>query len=300
MRDTASAERLPEEIRGVRGEDNAVWRWHRASLWLVGGQWRRQEQEVLKALEAWMLESPEASFPALTLVKMYLQLGRADQAETAYRRAFSLNSASVEVAEFPVTLLGQQRRPAEAVKVLETVAAKTPTQKNAALRLRLALAEGDLDAPMQELTTIAAGDPRDISARILLAGLAYERRHDVKLAMEYLDQAAAAAAILLSLPPSEALRQEVRKAYDRAVALDPKSTPARLNWPVASFLCGDLDGAEAVYRQVLRDEPMNPDALNGLAWLLGKGRGTTRTRFRRPTRPSGSPRAAARRGIRGG
>jgi len=38
----------------------------------------------------------------------------------------------------------------------------------------------------------------------------------------------------------------------------------------ASFLKGDLDGAEGYYRKAIREDPADADAMNNLAWLYYK------------------------------
>ncbi len=64
---------------------------------------------------------------------------------------------------------------------------------------------------------------------------------------------------------------ERNREYDLAVkeyeAAAKKLKPARLYLANARFLNNQPDQAEALYREILNDEP-NPDAYNNLAWLL--------------------------------
>jgi|GEM_PF-537838 len=187
-KDTELAEQLLEEIRKIRSESSSIWRRHRASLWLAGDRWRNDQDKVIEALEKWMLQDPKSLFPALTLARLHLRLGKARQAEDVCRKALSLNPSATEVAEFLMALLARQKRHADAAKVLETLDA--PSRQVAPLKLRTAMASGELEEPIRELTLRAAGNPSDVSARIMLARMVYQQDRNAKKALAHLDEAA--------------------------------------------------------------------------------------------------------------
>jgi len=251
VEDTALAERLLEEIRKVRGEGSLLWRQYRARVWLTGDRWRAQQDKVIKALGEWMFQDPRWSFPALTLARLHLRLGKAGEAERVCRQALSLNPAAVETAGFLVTMLGRQKRHAEAAEVLESLTA--PLQRVAGLRLRTALAEGDLATPIRELTLRAAADPRDVSARVLLARLVYQRDRDAKRALAYLDEAAkvqpdstAVAWLQAAILKNE---NKTKQARDLLDALVKKNSSFGAHQLRAAFLheIGELQAAEKDY-----------------------------------------------------
>jgi len=260
--DTKLAERLLEEIRQVRGERSQLWRRHRGRLWLVGDEWRKKRHEIAKTLEAWMTQEPRWPFPALMLATLHQRLGRASEAERACRRALSLNPGAVEVADFLVALLTRQNRHAEGAKVLEALeAAAVPSRSVSALRFRVSVAADDLDRPIEDLTLQAAGNPRDVAARLLLARLVYQRGRDVKRAMRHLDEAAAirpesiaVAATRAAILKAEGKTAEAVKVLDEQIAR-AKSFAAYLLR--ARFLesVGRHGDAEQDYRRLTTLEP---------------------------------------------
>ena len=276
VEDAELAERLLEQIRQVRGEEDVLWRQNRARLWLAGEGWRNQREDVIKTLEKWMIEDPQQSFPALMLARLHLRLGQARRAEDVCRRALSLNPAAAEVAEFLVALLGRQGRNAETARVLEGLEA--PSQKAASLRLRVAMAEGDLEAPMQELTLRTASNPRDVSARILLARLVYQRTRDGARALQYLDQAAAIRPDSTTVAWLRAviLKTEGRTEQARGVldSLAKESGTFAAYHLRASFLgeIGDLEAAEKDYKHLTTLEPRATGYQMLASFYEGQGR----------------------------
>jgi len=256
-KDTKLAEQLLEEIRKVQGEGSRTWRQHRASLWLAGDRWRSGQDKVIKALEKWMLQDPESSFPALTLARLNLRLGKARQAEEVCRKALSLNPSATETAQFLIALLGRQKRHADAAKVLEALEA--PSRQVASLRLRAAMASGELEAPIRELTLRASGNPSDVSARILLASMVYQQDRDAKRALAYLDEAAEIksdsttiariARLQAAILKNEGKAQQARELLDSLVKKAKKTDSFGAYQLRAAFLrdIGELEAAEKDY-----------------------------------------------------
>ena len=67
---------------------------------------------------------------------------------------------------------------------------------------------------------------------------------------------------------------EKKGQYDEAISEYKKASGtlpvAYLYMGNASFLKGDLEGAEEFYKKAIREEPANADAMNNLAWLYYK------------------------------
>ena len=79
-------------------------------------------------------------------------------------------------------------------------------------------------------------------------------------------------ATILSTSESPEHLLAAEKLFRRLVALAPKWGLARLNLAVHLFHTGKVDDAEKCYRQVLKQDENNAQALNGLAWLLATNR----------------------------
>jgi tetratricopeptide (TPR) repeat protein len=62
--------------------------------------------------------------------------------------------------------------------------------------------------------------------------------------------------------------QTVKGWIDEGLAADAKSMPLKLNLGELHALQQDFASAEAVYREVLKNDPKNQVALNNLAWIL--------------------------------
>ncbi|KAG8468792.1 hypothetical protein KFE25_007310 [Diacronema lutheri] len=61
---------------------------------------------------------------------------------------------------------------------------------------------------------------------------------------------------------------EARRAYERALELDPRAANARFSMAVLLLRAGDADGAARALREVLRDEPRDDEARRALARAL--------------------------------
>ncbi|MHC4718157.1 MAG: tetratricopeptide repeat protein, partial [Planctomycetota bacterium] len=80
-----------------------------------------------------------------------------------------------------------------------------------------------------------------------------------------------AAAILVTSNNVEDCKQAVT-IYENVTEAEPWSIDAKLGLAAAAVMTGDIDRAEKIYRQLLEDNPDNPQALNDLAWLLTRYR----------------------------
>ncbi|MDI9432744.1 MAG: tetratricopeptide repeat protein [Planctomycetota bacterium] len=67
---------------------------------------------------------------------------------------------------------------------------------------------------------------------------------------------------------SMALRKEGVKLCEHAAALLPGSMQVRLMLASSLYQVGDVERAEQIYRELLKDNPNEVTALNGLAWIV--------------------------------
>lgn len=259
IKDTELAERLLEEIGQARGKNSSLWWQHRARLWMAGDQWRTRRVDIIRELKEWRFQDPTGSLPALTLAGVHLRLGEAEQAELVCRRTLTLNPSATEVAEFMVALLRRQERHAEAAAVLRAL--KAPVRRKADLRLRTGIVEGDIESTLQELALLAANNPRDVLARVLLARLVYQQNQDAKRALRYLSEAAAAAPhsttvawLRSSILQTESRPEEARGVLDTLVKTSRTFGAYQLR---ASFLAeaGELKAAEKDYVHLTTLQP---------------------------------------------
>jgi len=276
IKDTELAERLLEEIGRARGKNSSLWWQHRTRLWMAGDQWRTRRVDIIRELKEWRFQDPTGSLPALTLAGVHLRLGEAEQAELVCRRTLTLNPSATEVAEFMVALLRRQERHAEAAAVLKAL--KAPVRQKADLRLRTGIVEGNIESMLQELALLAANNPRDVSARVLMARLVYQQNQDAKRALRYLSEAAVAAPhsttvawLRSSILQTEGQPKEARAVLDTLVKTSKTFGAYQLR---ASFLAeaGELEAAEKDYVHLTALQPRS----NGYQLLASFYRATNR------------------------
>jgi tetratricopeptide (TPR) repeat protein len=80
------------------------------------------------------------------------------------------------------------------------------------------------------------------------------------------------AAATLASAGSKPYLQEAMGLFDRVITLAPHIVEAHLGLAVLAYQTGDVERAESTYRRLLELDPDNPEALNGLAWVLTDAR----------------------------
>jgi len=253
-RDEAMAQKLIDEIRTVQGQSGLTWRLQQASLWMGSEGWRSRQKEITELLDRCVDGDPAWPAPVLLLGNLYERLGNFDRAEATYRRALSVNPAATEVADRLLTLLESQRRFPEAKQVLDQVDASEASLS--ARRIRTAIGSGDFAQAIEELRARAEGNPKDVSARVLLARLQYRQTRDLGPALKLLDEAAAlapgsvvVAAARVSILRTAGKNEEARQVLDEQVKRNNSFDSHLLR---AAYLAamGQVDLAEQAYVQL--------------------------------------------------
>jgi len=123
----------------------------------------------------------------------------------------------------------------------------------------------------------AANDPNNVDvlrARVALAGAQQQYDEIPKIVDAVPGQPDGLAGVLVAacnvLSASPAHLEAAQRCCDRAIQLEPNSPAGYMARGDLKFRAGDATGAEAAYRDALRQEPLEPDALNNLACLLAK------------------------------
>ncbi|MCD6304530.1 MAG: tetratricopeptide repeat protein, partial [Planctomycetes bacterium] len=181
-------------------------------------------------------------------------------------------------------LLESMGRSAEAVALAEDFAATAAGRSSVPLLVGLAriLRIHGQDAQWHKWIAaaekLAPGDPLVVMER--LRWLMAHKKHQqlIELSAAYaarklpdstvLGQAAA----LLVQAHSPDCGQEALRLCRRRAELEDNSISSRLQLGVVTVQVGQVDAAEKIFREILREEPDNEHAMNGLAWTLAVGR----------------------------
>ncbi len=261
--DTTAAQMLIDDIRRIQGDSGLLWRIHQARLWMDSSQWRSRQQDIRELLAAPMAADPRWSEPALLLGRMHQRLGDLPAAEALYRRLLAADPGAMDVVDRLSGLLQQQRRYAEAQRLLAGTDAGVAALSSR--RARLALITGDLSAAIDQLKLKIAADGDDVTARVLLARTLYGQTHNAAQAFGHLDMAEAAAgdsmmvtAARVAILTSEGQFAEAKRLLDEQIARTG-SFEAYLMRAAFRSSMGEPEAAEADY--------------NHLAGLAADGRG---------------------------
>jgi len=221
-RNEAAAAKIVEQIRDIQGQGSLLWRIQQAAVWLSSSDWREKESEIVAVLTPCIEADPAWAEPALLLGRMYERLGNLDRAEAVYRRALTANPAAGEVADRLLSLLERRERFGKAKDLLHQIGAGV---RPPATRTALATAGiGDLSPAIEHLKVRVAGDPQDVTSRIVLARLVYRQTSDAEQALAYLDEAQAVGSASMAITATrvailkaEGRLAEARRLLDEAV-----------------------------------------------------------------------------------
>lgn len=252
--DTATAQKLIDELRQVEGESGLWWRFHQASLWLASDEWRSKQQDIADLLQYCIDADPRWSPPVLLLVGMYERLEDYSRVEDICRQTLARNPSATAIADTLLKLLERQGRFSEAEKVLQQIDVNPDLAS--AWQVRTALGAGDKSRAIDELKLRVSNDDQDASSRIQLARLTYEQTKDAERAFKYLEEAEAIAsdsrmltAVKASILREEGQTEEARQVLDDYV-VDHNDFSAY--WMRAVFLAeeGELERAEKDYKKL--------------------------------------------------
>jgi tetratricopeptide (TPR) repeat protein len=209
---------------------------------VVGGSLMAQDKPAA-------VQPAESNARYLKGVNLFQQ-GKYTEAEQAFREALELNPKNTQALMGQVEVMVADKRPQEAVELLQGEVTKYPER----IDLRMALGNAAVRAEQydaalpayQEVLPRLKEDPQAQADLYLRIGETYRRKGDYQNAISNLKQAQA-------IQPDG-----VTIAGTLAMALDAD---------------GQRDAAEERYRGVLKLDPNNAVAMNNLAYLLSENDG---------------------------
>jgi arylsulfatase A-like enzyme/Flp pilus assembly protein TadD len=218
--------------------------------------------------------------------KSYLRLSEAESArgnpeaaEGWLRRAIAVDEDRVVVDRLAQLLL-ESERGAEARRLLEGLAAKTPDDGLAAYNLgQLLLAEGETEDALRELQRAEDLLPLDpdvhqaLGTALALSGRREEAIESFLRAIELSPCFPAAQANLGAAYAELGRLPEAAAAIEKAVACDPGYAAGYENLAAIRLQMGDLDGAIAAMKDAQRASPEDPEVGRTLSELLTLQRG---------------------------
>jgi arylsulfatase A-like enzyme/Tfp pilus assembly protein PilF len=189
------------------------------------------------------LPDPKDRIEVYTLTMSALELsegGKAEEALSALARAERLDPGVTQVHYLKGTILGGQRRYAEAARALERTVALNPRHVTARFRLALAyLRLARLEDAEKTLRSVLADEPRNVRAHHNLATIAYSRgdltraeeleRQALAIDRNYFEAWNTLGAIYIASGQPEA----AVAALNTALSLNPSSDQARRNLALA-------------------------------------------------------------------
>lgn len=215
--------------------------------------------------------------PLIYFVGLLLDQGDLDEASRRLEQLRQLLGETLQVVAFDARLLKERGRAAEAVALIDRYAESHPDEIGSVASLL-----EQLELPEQAeaaYRSFVAQDPDEKPRALLLAGfLAQQARTDEALDLcetvrpeipaEALVEFAVSA---LALNPEAAPehRGRVERWLLDAREANPDSGRLLVQHAVFRTLQEQFPEAESLYRDVLRRDPNNFQALNNLAWLLG-------------------------------
>lgn len=245
---------------------------------LVGLADIAMKQSGRPAAEKWLRKAsevaPNSPETQIGWGRFYLSGGDAAKAEKAFRAAIDLRPADAPAYIELGRLYIQRKEYDQAAVQFRKAAELRPTGASAWYGLGVALAAsgktGDAVAPLAEAARLAPKDPDPLQALARL--YAEARQYDKALAA--MDQAIlhAPQSIVLRLDRADMIYAEgdvkgAQAEYRDLVRRDPKLAPAYFRLGEIQLRAGDLSGAEAAFVDTVKYDPEHVFALNNLAWI---------------------------------
>jgi tetratricopeptide (TPR) repeat protein len=252
--DARQTETLVDEIRRIEGDRGVRWRYEQARMMLRDNSWKAKTEQILALLQPCVEADPGWTSPVLAIGRVFENIGREGRAEEVYRAFLQSNPGNVAVTTRLLELLEKQNRYAAATRVLEGMPEVSPVVGR--YRAQLALARKDYDAASRDLDAQVRSDPRDASARVLLASVIYQQKHDLPAALKLLDEARLLAPEMLGVTATRATILTAAGKRDEAIAALNAEVDARNDFQAfllrADYYAsqGRLAEAEKDYRQL--------------------------------------------------
>lgn len=210
--------------------------------------------------------------------------GLLEQALSLTAKAIAAGPVDEDLQMSRASILAALGRTETAVRELEGYCRTTEGASSVPAILALAelhRARGDLAEAtrrMEQAAVLAPDSPAVLRGRVRVLGT--QKRFDevVKAASNCRATAKGpegaetlvAVASVLGSSEAAAHRREALKFYERAIEIVPGSTEVRLGLAGMAYATGSAGRAEAIYREVLKQDPSNVRALNDLAWILSE------------------------------
>ncbi len=198
---------------------------------------------------------------------IYLNLGRNDEARTAFRRALELDGDSVQTLFNLGLLASNEGELDQAVTYFERGLQRSPD--NLGVKLRLAEVHqqrGDRDAALQWLNRTVQAHPESPQAAVALARFQYAfgEPDDAVEAAERAVRVAPGNALALSLLGVAKLdagdAEGGVESLQAAQRLAPEDVDVRFQLARAQAAAGDEDAARVTLEQLMADHPERPEA----------------------------------------
>jgi tetratricopeptide (TPR) repeat protein len=242
-----------------------------AQLYLRGGQEAKYQQQMLKILEG----NEKASLHLAHYTNYFISRNQLDQAERWLAVLRAQEPKGKWVLELEAALLKVRGRQLDLLTLLETRGREAPDQLGVVANLLNRY--GFTKQAGEAYKAFVARDPKQPERRLALVPvLAGEGRTSeaFKILSEAWtacrpEQVAAAALALYDSPSAdEAEKRQVEVWVAKAVEEVPAAVVLASRLGAIWNRQGRFEEAEALFRRLLLSNPDNPEALNGLAWLL--------------------------------
>jgi tetratricopeptide (TPR) repeat protein len=250
-----------------------------AQLYESDRNWSKANERLVSLVNSRHGATPEI---IAYYVRALLRHNQASEAQFWLGKLEQLEPNSGRTAELKARMYKEDNRGEEAGRVLTEFARKEFAAKNDPLVLqRCAALLSDLGRPTEAETlyrqlVTATEKTRPESALALATFLASHKR--LQEALDLCDQVASrcvpevvAGVLVASLrlaEPTDADRKRVKDWLDAAARKKPDSMGLLVARADLLDACGDYEGSERVYRELLQRDKNNILALNNLAWLL--------------------------------
>jgi putative PEP-CTERM system TPR-repeat lipoprotein len=232
-----------------------------------------EKDRAAEAFRAAWAKAPGDPMAGLNLAQMALAANQPDEARALYGKILAAHPDDLLTHLKRVELEGAQGKYADAETQLKELVKRFPDAAQPRVLLARHLSHYGKAAQalplLQEVAAKHGGDPvfMEAYAQALLDNKEAKRALEAGLALERLAPNSAAAHLLLARAYAENNdAQRTRAALDRALALDPKSLPARV-MHIRLQILEKPDAAASEMEQLKRDFPDNAEVLSLAGWL---------------------------------
>ncbi len=223
--------------------------------------------ETKKALEALMPVHKDVALAHYLMGEIHIALKDNEAGETELKKAIALDDTLLEAYVGLSTYYLSEGRNDDAMKILDKASETVPGSP--LIKKTLAAghaARGDWASAIVELDNALKLDPDDVDAHFQMAVM-YRKMDSLDDAKRALEEVEKRNSAYPGLALEQGLLMERRgdtasalSAYKKALSLSPTDVGLMLRVGVASFLAGDLEGAQTQLKNVLEKEPASPEA----------------------------------------